>query len=223
LSKTLSKVLKIEKLRKQIGEFTLAASFWIGEGERAALIGRSGSGKSTLLRLVAGLERCDEGSISLDGRDMTHETPQARSIGVVFQDPLLFPALTVLENATFGLRHRAPREEARTLGLDWLDRVGLKKLADEPVSRLSGGEAQRVAFVRGLIWKPSALLLDEPFSALDRSLREVLRNELLELHRLWPVPLLLVSHDPDDVEKLASLRLTLSEDPSTAVRSVGRS
>lgn len=217
-------LLKLEKLEKRIADFTLTADFTVAPGERAALIGRSGSGKTTLLRMIAGLDSADSGQILLEDRDVTKVPARERGIGVVFQEPLLFPSLSVVENAVFGLKTRGtPRERILEQGLQWLDRVGLKALAHAPVQRLSGGEAQRVAFVRALIWKPRAVLLDEPFSALDPALRKVLRSELLELHRLSPVPLLLVSHDEEDLEKLATVKLTLSEAPGSSRRSVGRS
>jgi putative spermidine/putrescine transport system ATP-binding protein len=221
--------LKVSKIRKNLGEFILEADFEIAAGERAALIGRSGSGKTTLLRLIAGLEGLDPqgGQIFLGSRDISQTPIESRNVGMIFQDSALFPSLSVLGNVIFGLKtHGVSREEAETLGLQWLEKVDLKSKAQSSVSKLSGGEAQRVAFVRALIWKPQLLLLDEPFSALDSELREVLRSELLELHRLWPVPLLLVSHDSQDFDRIAQVKLELREKPGQnqngSVRSVLR-
>ena len=140
---------------------------------------------------------------------------------MIFQDAGMFPALDVLGNATFGLRMRGmAKAEREGEGLRWLERVGLASLARSPVDKLSGGERQRVAFVRAVIWKPRLLLLDEPFSALDAGLRDALRSELLELHRLCPAPLLLVSHDERDAAALATQTLTLELRDGGATREV---
>jgi ABC-type Fe3+/spermidine/putrescine transport system ATPase subunit len=214
--------LKVENVVKRIGGFTLRADFRVAPGERAAVAGPSGSGKTTLLRLLAGLDPVDSGRIRLGDEDITRLPPERRGIGMVFQEQTLFPSMTVLENAAFGLRMagvgRAAREaETRP----WLERVGLGARAGESVTVLSGGERQRVAFVRALVWKPKLLLLDEPFSALDAALRERLQGELVELHRLWPVPLLLVSHDAADAA-VATSRISCEIGEGGAVRVFSR-
>jgi ABC-type Fe3+/spermidine/putrescine transport system ATPase subunit len=202
--------LRLESLRKQIEDFTLRADFSLAEGERAALVGKSGMGKTTLLRLIAGLESPDAGKVFLGGEDVTSWEPQKRRIGFVFQEAALFPSLSVLGNAIFGLlQHGVARAQAEKLGMEWLSKVGLAARAQSSIAHLSGGEAQRVAFVRALIWKPQLILLDEPFSALDSELRQEVRSELLRLHQEWPVPLLLVSHDAQDLEAIANVRLEL--------------
>ena len=203
--------------------FTLEADFSVPEGGRACLIGRSGSGKTTLLRAIAGLDQrvpSDVGSIRIGGRDLTALPPEKRDVGFIFQEQLLFPSMSVLENCAFGLKLRgvsAPERERQAL--EWLKRLGLDSHARSSVAHLSGGECQRVAFIRALIWKPALLLLDEPFSALDSELRGLLRKDLLELHRSWPVPMVIVTHDPADVEALATLRLEIDE-PDGPVRRV---
>lgn len=225
LENTTNGDLQVLEVSFDLGEFRLEANFRIASGERAALIGRSGSGKTTLLRVLAGLERLPprSGRILLGGDDITERPTRFREIGFVFQDAALFPALSVLENAIFGLRVRgAARKEAEALGLEWIERVGLKKLARAPVQRLSGGERSRVAFIRALIWKPRLLLLDEPFSALDAELRTVLRSELVELHRLWPVPMVLVSHDREDFRAVANVALELRQSADSGIRRVER-
>ena len=152
----------------------------------------------------------DEGSIRLGSEDLARVPVQKRRIGYVFQDQALFPALNVLENVVFGLRTAGISKDAREpLAFEWLDRVGLKNRAKASVSTLSGGEAQRVAFARALITRPRLLLLDEPFASLDPENRKNLRQELRRLHEGWPVPLVLVSHDPADLEDLATVRLEL--------------
>jgi ABC-type sulfate/molybdate transport systems ATPase subunit len=207
--------LHVKHLRKKIGSFILTADFTVGVGERVALVGKSGSGKSSLLRLIAGLDELnpevgDEGQIFLGDQDLSSLTPQKRAIGFVFQEPTLFPVLSVIQNVAFGLQVRdVSKAEREKQALEWLDRVGLKNQAFSEVTRLSGGEKQRVALVRALIWKPQLLLLDEPFSALDVDLRQSLRQLVLELHALWPVPLLWVTHDPIDVQVMATSSLQL--------------
>jgi ABC-type sulfate/molybdate transport systems ATPase subunit len=206
-----------------MGSFVLGADFEVKAGERAALTGRSGAGKTLLLRLIAGLDSCDGGKIFLGGADITGAPAQDRRIGYVFQEQALFPSMSVLDNAVFGLRIRGVGKEQRQAeGLSWLERVGLRSLASASVTQLSGGERQRIAFVRALIWRPRLLLLDEPFTALDRSLREELGRHLLQLHELHPVPLLLVSHDQDDVAKLANVQLRLNETEGSSKRSIVR-
>jgi ABC-type Fe3+/spermidine/putrescine transport system ATPase subunit len=209
--------LRLENVKKRIGDFILAADFEIPPGARAVLIGRSGIGKTSLLRLIAGLDNLDDGQDSgrlwVGKKEITHLPPQQRETGLVFQDQALFPALSVLDNVTFGLRMRgSSREERESQALPWLEKVGLAAKLHSSVVSLSGGEAQRVAFVRALIWKPKVILLDEPFSALDPALRASLRRELLDLHQLWPVPLVLVSHDPEDFHQVSTLRLVMEEE-----------
>ena len=219
--------LVLSNIRKRLGSFEVCANFTIAPGERAALVGRSGSGKTTLLRLIAGLDlltRSDQGEIKLGDQVITELAPEKRAIGMVFQDQALFPALSVLENASFGLRMRGfAKAERDRLTLPWLEKIGLASHAHASVNQLSGGERQRVAFVRALVWKPKLLLLDEPFSALDTELRSLLRRELVELHQLWPVPLLMVTHDEADLEAVATVRLKLEESGDRSVRTFVRS
>jgi ABC-type nitrate/sulfonate/bicarbonate transport system ATPase subunit len=131
--------------------------------------------------------------------------------------------MNVFDNVTFALKMRGMKREERMIQADaWLEKVDLKSKKYSEVGHLSGGEKQRVAFIRSLIWKPQLLLLDEPFSSLDASLREVLRRELLELHRLWPVPLVLVTHDRLDIEGVGTVQINLSSDKNSPIRSIRR-
>ncbi len=210
---TSPQILQVEDLILDLADFTLGANFFVQPGERVVLWGPSGSGKTTLLRAIAGLETSGlnkSGKILLGQKDLTRLSPQARKIGFVFQDQILFPHLNVLENAAFGLKMRGVSQVQRQAeACSWLDRVGLKQRVHASVGQLSVGERQRVAFVRALIWKPELLLLDEPFSALDPGLRASMRSELLDLHRLSQAPMVLVTHDQADVEAIAQVKIEL--------------
>lgn len=215
--------LRLDQIRKCFTDFTVSADWSVQPGERCALVGRSGSGKTTLLRVVAGLSDLtgpgDGGRVWLGDRDLTPLPPEKRNFGVVFQDQALFPTLSVLENAAFGLKIRGMgKAEREAEVLPWLERVGLKARAQSGVERLSGGERQRLAFVRAFVWKPQAMLLDEPFSALDDGLRRTLRSELVELHRLWPVPLLMITHDEADLQAIAATQIAVQEEEGAGAR-----
>lgn len=166
----------------------------IRPGEIVGIVGASGCGKSTLLRLIAGLERPSGGKIRLNGAPVTAPRPE---IGLVFQEPRLMPWLTILDNVAFGIRDRDPRE--RLLRCDEvLARVGLARFAYHWPRELSGGMAQRVSLARALVCKPSILLLDEPFSALDALTRYDLQEHLLDLWRIDRPTMVLVTHDIEE-------------------------
>ena len=181
-------------------------SLEVRPGEVMALLGDSGCGKSTLLRIVAGLERPTRGRVLLDGHLVAGPgvavPPEARGVGLMFQDYALFPHLTVAENIRFGLAGRPPaaREAADSL----LDQVGLSARADSYPQTLSGGEQQRVALVRALAPGPRLLLLDEPFSNLDRRMRDRVREDTVALLRRTGTTALLVTHDPEEALAVAS-------------------
>lgn len=173
-------------------------------GARTAILGPSGSGKSTILRMIAGLEDPSDGQILLNGRDVTGVLPERRGIGMVFQRPLLFPHLSVLDNIAFplraaGLSRRAAREAARPS----LDLVQLPGFDRRSVSSLSGGQQQRVAIARTLAAHPTILLLDEPFSALDPALRDDMHALLTRLRAELPSTVVIVTHDRDEAAAVA--------------------
>lgn len=175
-------------------------------GRVTALLGPSGSGKSTLLRAIAGLERLDDGEIRV-GPEMwsgkgCHLQPERRGVGVVFQDFALFPHLTAVDNVAFGLRKTA-RLERRARALAQLDRAELGHRADAYPHELSGGEQQRVALARALVIGPDIVLMDEPFSGLDRRLRAQLRAETLEALREAGTASLVVTHDAEEAMEIA--------------------
>jgi ABC-type Fe3+/spermidine/putrescine transport system ATPase subunit len=184
-------------------------SLTIPPGELLALVGASGSGKTTTLRLAAGYETPDHGRIRLgDGRDalrdVTHESPQRRGFGMVFQHYALFPHMRVEENVAFGLEARGVKKAERLArARAALDNVGLGGKAERPVQALSGGEQQRVAVARALVIAPRVLLLDEPLSNLDPTLRHSMRDELRATLRRSGVTVLFVTHDQEDAFAVA--------------------
>ncbi len=190
--------------------FRLDIRLSIPSGKTIALLGPNGAGKSTAVSALAGLRPIDGGRIELAGTVLDDPEraafvpPEQRHIGVVFQDYLLFPNLSVLENVAFGLRSRSvPRDEAHALSETWIERLGLGGLGDRKPSQLSGGQAQRVALARALVTEPDLLLLDEPLAALDVTTRAELRRTLAEHLRTFPGPRLLITHDPTEAFLLA--------------------
>jgi len=173
-------------------------------GELLTLLGPSGCGKTTVLNLIAGFETPDEGAIQMDGADVAARPPHRREVGMVFQDYALFPHLSVRENVAFPLRVRGISGTELTGRVDaMLALVRLPGYGDRFPRQLSGGQQQRVALARALVFHPRVLLMDEPFGALDRALRETLRAELRELHRTLGITVVLVTHDQDEAMDLS--------------------
>lgn len=179
------------------------ASLAINTGEVISLLGPSGCGKTTLLRSIAGLTRLDSGTVKLGDKMVSgpgiHMPPELRQVGMVFQDGALFPHLTVLQNIEFGLR-RHP--EATTRACEVLELTSMSEYADRLPGTLSGGQQQRIALARALAPKPSVLLLDEPFSALDAGLRVQLRRDVREILREVDITSIVVTHDQDEAFSL---------------------
>ena len=174
-------------------------------GRVTCLLGPSGCGKSTTLRIIAGVERPDSGTVSVDGRTVCMPgrslPPEARGIGLMFQDFALFPHLSVADNVAFGLRGGARANRSRVAEL--LERVGLADHVDAWPHELSGGEQQRVALVRALAPKPRVMLMDEPFSGLDNRLRDEIRDLTLGMLKESGAAVLLVTHEPDEAMRMA--------------------
>lgn len=198
------------------GTFTLRTTLRATPGEVVAVVGANGTGKTTLLHTIAGLLRCDEGRIELDGRVLDAPTdgvfvpPEDRHVGVVFQEPRLFGHLDVLGNVAFGLRARnVARAEALERAAGWLDRLAIGDLAHRRADQLSGGQARRVALARALVTEPALLLLDEPATSLDVDARALVVDELAEHLAGYDGIALVVTHDQADAERLANRTLEL--------------
>lgn len=190
--------LSIQNLTKRFRGIAAVQEVWldIHQGERLSLLGPSGCGKSTTLQLMAGILRPDQGDIWLEGRRLNRVPPEQREIALVLQKGLLFPHLSVGENVAFGLKMRGvSRAEQEERAIAMLDQVQLAGFADRKPSELSGGQAQRVALARSLVIRPKVLLLDEPLSALDASLRGDMQDLILRLQEETGVTLVVVTHD----------------------------
>ncbi len=208
--------LVIEGLSHRFGAISAVddVSLDVGRGEIVALVGPSGSGKSTVLRLAAGLEAVQEGRIVVGGAEVAGRggslPPEARAVGMVFQDFALFPHLTVAANVAFGLKRVAPARR-RQMVMQGLERVGLADRSKAWPHTLSGGEQQRVALARALAPSPAVMLLDEPFSGLDTLLRGALRESTAQILRESGTPTLIVTHDPEEAMLMAD-RMALMRD-----------
>ncbi|WP_338896675.1 ABC transporter ATP-binding protein [Streptomyces sp. TG1A-60] len=194
------------------GDFRLDVSLTAAPGDVVALLGPNGAGKTTALRALAGLTPLTDGYLRLDGAALERTAPESRPVGVVFQDYLLFPHLTALDNIAFGPRCQgASKGAARTRAAEWLERMGLAEYAGTKPRRLSGGQAQRVALARALATRPRLLLLDEPLAALDARTRLDVRAQLRRHLADFEAVAVLVTHDPLDAMVLAD-RLVVVED-----------
>ncbi len=209
----MSALLDLHLHRKQFGDKLVLQNvrLRIEEGEVVTLVGASGCGKSTLLRVIAGLDTEHDGTVALRGQTLSGLT---RDIRFVFQEPRLFPWLTVAQNVSFDLRgrgHSLDHDRVEKL----LREVGLTGLGHALPKQLSGGQAQRVAIARGLYTQPALLLLDEPFSAVDAFTRIKLQALLLQVARTHGVTVLMVTHDIDEAAVLSDRVLVMDANPGT--------
>jgi len=199
-------MLELRHLRQRYGQQALLEdiNLRVAAGEIVALLGPSGCGKSTLLSIVAGLQQPEAGSVWFDGVDITRVPPERRRFALMFQDFALFAHLNVQDNVAFGLVEQGQRRRAaRAQAQQWLGVMGLSGMAERKIWQLSGGEQQRAALARALITQPRALLLDEPFSALDADLRTTLRSEFGQRIRAAAIPTVLVTHDESEAQAMA--------------------
>lgn len=198
--------LALESLRKRFGETESVAgvTLRVGRGELVALLGSSGAGKTTILRCIAGHLDPDGGEVWISGERMDATPPEKRNVGMVFQSYALFPHLSVRRNVAFGPERRgSSRSEAAAVAGEMLERVGLLELGDRYPRQLSGGEQQRVAVARALAIRPEVLLLDEPLSSLDQTLRRELRSLLRGLQRSFEATTVWVTHDQEEALTVA--------------------
>src|ERR1700754_1141980 len=196
----------VESVSKRFGDFVALddVSLNVRDGSLTALLGPSGGGKSTLLRVIAGLETPDSGKVLIAGNDATHTPPQRRNVGFVFQHYAAFKHMTVAKNVAFGLTIRKrPKEEIESRVDELLKLVHLDGFAHRYPSQLSGGQRQRMALARALAVQPRVLLLDEPFGALDATVRKELRTWLRRLHDDVHVTTIFVTHDQEEAMDVA--------------------
>jgi sulfate transport system ATP-binding protein len=199
-------MITVNGVSKRYGDFAALddVSLSVPDGSLTALLGPSGSGKSTLLRVIAGLEDPDSGSVKIGEEDVTGIAPQQRNIGFVFQHYAAFKHMTVYDNVAFGLSIRKrPKDEIESRVSELLGIVGLSGLQRRYPSQLSGGQRQRMALARALAVEPRVLLLDEPFGALDATVRKELRIWLRRLHDEVHVTTIVVTHDQEEAMDVA--------------------
>ncbi|WP_448583726.1 sulfate/molybdate ABC transporter ATP-binding protein [Thermocrinis sp.] len=203
------------KVKKRLhgaqGDFILDVDIEVGEGELLVIFGPSGSGKTTILRILAGLERPEEGYIEVNGsvwfdsKININLPPQKRDVGFVFQDYSLFPNMTVFENIAFGMKKKNPQKVIELLKL-----ANMEELKNRKPTNLSGGQKQRVALLRALAREPKVLLLDEPLSALDPETALTLGEEIKRFQKRFSIPTIMVSHSKEETLKLADRVCQLS-------------
>ena len=206
-------MVRLEGITKSFGPKTVLkdCSLVIEEGERFVLLGQSGCGKTTLLRLIAGFDRPDSGRILIGGEEVGALPVEQRPVGFIFQRHALFPHMNVYDNIAVGPRVRdIPENEIERQIDELLEITRLTELRHAWPGQLSGGESQRVALARAVVNKPKVLLLDEPLSALDESLRQNLRVELMDIQRAFGITFLFVTHDQEEAMSLAD-RMSILE------------
>ncbi|EGQ8505580.1 ATP-binding cassette domain-containing protein [Vibrio parahaemolyticus] len=199
----MSLCLKNLAIRKANGDTLFSAfNMTVEKGEIVTLMGPSGCGKSTLLDAIAGHLSAEfnySGSITLDNEKLDALPAHKRQVGILFQDDLLFPHLTVWENLAFALPNSIKGEERKALAMQALKNIALTKLAESFPDQISGGQRARIALTRMLLAKPKVALLDEPYSKLDKDLRVQFRNWVVEQLQQANIPTLMVTHDEDDI------------------------
>ncbi|PTM38577.1 ABC transporter ATP-binding protein [Bosea sp. 124] len=212
--------LTLQSLSKVYGELAAVrdVDLSVAKGEFVSLLGPSGCGKTTTLQMIAGLVEPTGGRITLDGRDITHEKPSRRGLGIVFQSYALFPHMTVAENVAFGLEMRkvAKPERDRRVA-EMLALVHLAALAERYPRQLSGGQRQRVAIARALVIEPPVLLLDEPLSNLDAKLREEMQFELRRIQRSVGTTTIMVTHDQAEALSISDRVVVMEQGAMTQI------
>src|SRR6478609_11764519 len=205
--------IELKSISKKFGEVTAVndVNFSVNDGELVGLLGPSGGGKTTVLRMIAGLEMPSSGDIFIEGQRVNDLSVQQRNIGFVFQSYALFKTMTVFKNIAFGLKIKKwPRKEIEARVAELLELLELKGLEKRYPHQLSGGQRQRVAIARALAPKPSVLLLDEPFGAVDAKIRQELRDWLVRLHHDLNVTTLFVTHDQEEAMEVSNRIVIIS-------------
>lgn len=198
--------LRLSGIQKKFGSFTALNNIdlSLNQGELVCFLGPSGCGKTTLLRIIAGLETQTEGLIYQDGEDISHAPIEKRDYGIVFQSYALFPNLTIYQNIAYGLvNHSVPKQIIKNRVTELLETVGLSGSEEKYPAQLSGGQQQRIALARALATSPNLLLLDEPLSALDATVRTHLRQEICALQKKLGITTIMVTHDQEEALSIA--------------------
>jgi putative spermidine/putrescine transport system ATP-binding protein len=206
--------LELTGVQKRFGDVAAVEDFDLSavRGEFVSFLGPSGCGKTTTLRMIAGFERPTDGTIVIDGVDVTHRPPNQRNVGMVFQSYALFPNMTVADNIGFGLKVRKrPRTQIDQRVNELLDLIHLEGRGGRYPYQLSGGQQQRVALARALAIEPQVLLLDEPLSALDAKIRIILRKEIRAIQRQLGITTVYVTHDQEEALSLSDRVVVMSE------------
>lgn len=187
-------------------------SFHVKPGEFLSVLGPSGCGKTTLLRILIGLEKQNSGEIILEGKEISNLAPEKRGMGIVFQNYALFPNMTVLGNVEYALKlHKETASDARETAKRTLDLIGMSDQLDKKPKQLSGGQQQRVAIARTLALNPNIILLDEPISALDVSMREVMKRELKDIQKKFQATMIFITHEQEEAFYLSDRIMIMSE------------
>ena len=207
-------IIEISHVSKRFGDKVVLddVSFYIRKGEFITLLGPSGCGKTTLLRLIGGFLSPDEGSIIMDGKDISTTPPHLRQLNTVFQKYALFPHLDVYDNVAFGLKlNKVNEKEIDKRVRKMLKMVSMSDYEDRDIDSLSGGQQQRVAIARALANYPKVLLLDEPLSALDAKMRKDMQMELKEMHQKLGITFIFVTHDQEEALTMSDTIVVMNE------------
>ncbi len=206
--------LEVKNLCKQFDgkEVLKSLSFQVKEGEFLSVLGPSGCGKTTLLRILIGLDTQNSGEILMDGKDISKLKSHEREMGIIFQNYALFPNMSVLENVEYALKLKADKKaQSREIATRTLEQIGMHDQLNKRPSQLSGGQQQRVAIARTLALNPKIILLDEPISALDVSMREVMKKELKEIQKKFNSTMIFITHEQEEAFYLSDRIMVMSE------------
>lgn len=198
-------MLELEHIKKEYDGVTILndINLQINDGEIVSILGPSGCGKTTLLNLILGLVEADGGKIIFNGKDITYTPMEKRGFNIVFQDYALFPNLNVIKNIRYGLKNKPGISSEKEIN-DLIELLGLKEHLNKKIEQLSGGQKQRVALARTLVMKPKILLLDEPLSALDGVIKELIKAKIREIAREYHLTTVIVTHDPEEALTLSN-------------------